>query len=179
MLGVGFIQIDFLGLKISIAKKMKQRFDAVDEALDDHLLSINENTNEIQTNYEAICELDAKIEKIAQRMDEMQMHFKRAIKYDDTFSDFSHIVPLNRMEQEAFLALYTADGLTFSELAMAVNVTEPIAKRIAAGMIRKGVPVRRELKGNIPAIALDPDFKDLQAKENLIEIDSSVLKKVA
>lgn len=166
------IHVNFLGIKVEISslkKTIKERFAKTDEALEDHLLSINENTNEIQTNYEYLCEMDSKMDKLSQRLDEMQMLLQE--KHE------SALIPLNRMEQKAFLALYTHDVLTFSELSMQIGLTEPIMKRVVAHLIRKGVPVKRELKGNSPALMLDPDFKDLQAKEQVVELDPAIVAK--
>lgn len=177
--GLIAININFLGFKISITSKInkiEQRIDVIDEAVDDHLQSINENTNEIQANYENICELESKMEKLTQRMEEMQMLLKESVKTTHTFDDFSNIIPLNRVEQQAFFALYTDDVLTFSELAVKLSATEQIARRVIASMIRKGIPMQRELKGAVPAVSIEQKFKELQAKENIIGLDSAIVE---
>ena len=117
------------------------------------------------------------MEKQTQKIEELNMLLRQGVK-NNAFTDFSTIMPLNSKEQETFLALYTNDILTFPELAVKLNTTEPIARRILGNLVRKGIPLERELKGSTPGFSLNPDFKDLQAKENILDIDASVIRKV-
>ena len=56
---------------------LKDAFNVVREELDDHREAINQSTNEIQTNYEYLCKLDSKIEKLGERIDELTMFIKQ------------------------------------------------------------------------------------------------------
>lgn len=55
-----------------IKKELKKNLSSVRDEFEDHLEAINENTNEIQSNYEFLCELDSKIEKLNEIIDKMQ-----------------------------------------------------------------------------------------------------------
>ena len=50
-------------------------FSQIKDEFEDHLTTINENTNEIQANYELVCNIDQKLNKLAERMDEMELCF--------------------------------------------------------------------------------------------------------
>ena len=51
---------------------MKKDIEKIKQALDDHLSGINENTAEIQALFDYIHDLEVKLEKMAQRLDNMQ-----------------------------------------------------------------------------------------------------------
>ena len=53
--------------------KLKNQVEELKEQTEDHFHSINENTNEIQSNYEFSLEVDEKINKLAERIDEISM----------------------------------------------------------------------------------------------------------
>ena len=65
-----------IGLKKEIQKvndSLKLSFKKIKQELDSYLDTINQNTNEIQSNYEFLIELDKKIENISDRLDEITM----------------------------------------------------------------------------------------------------------
>ena len=53
--------------------KLKATFNKIKEEFEDHLDSINENTNEIHSNYEYMCELDSKIEKVNENLQNLRL----------------------------------------------------------------------------------------------------------
>jgi len=57
----------------NIGVNVKSAFKTIREEFEDHLDAINENTNEIQANYEHMCELESKVEKVNARLDEIQL----------------------------------------------------------------------------------------------------------
>ena len=60
--------------------KLKATFTKIKEEFEDHLDSINENTNEIHSNYEYLCELDSKIEKLNEKLEEIMMFMQHLSK---------------------------------------------------------------------------------------------------
>jgi DNA repair exonuclease SbcCD ATPase subunit len=109
---------------LSIVDKLQHKHKQLEEQLDDHLQSINENTNEIQANYEYLCELDMKIEKLTERLDEIFMflgwHAKNG--YDIRLEPS----PLTESEQQVFMVLYTQDdnNITYKDIAAKLNLSE-------------------------------------------------------
>ena len=82
-----------------IAEGIRKAFKVVKTELDDHLDAINQNTAEAQANQGWLSELDAKINKLSERLDEIELLINpdRARKMD---------VKLTPREQEVFMALY-------------------------------------------------------------------------
>jgi len=54
-------------------KKIKASFKKIRTEMDDHLDAINENTNELVSVADYIAELEAKIVKLGERLDEAEM----------------------------------------------------------------------------------------------------------
>ena len=52
---------------------MKKVLAEIKDELNDHLDAINHSTNEISSNYEYLCEIDFKINKLAERLDQLQL----------------------------------------------------------------------------------------------------------
>ena len=64
-----------LSSTIGAAERLKGVFSDVKEELEDHLTAINENTNEISANYEYLCEIDSKMDKLNERPSFEQIPF--------------------------------------------------------------------------------------------------------
>ena len=57
-------------------KNLKQAFLKIKREFEEHLQAINENTNEIQSNYEYFCEVDGKMDKLAERIEKIQLYLQ-------------------------------------------------------------------------------------------------------
>lgn len=151
----------------SFDAKIKAAFSSVREELDDHLRTINENTNELQSNYEYICEIDAKIEKLSERLDEIQMMLTGG-------PEEVSVQPLTMREREVFLVIYSNENTTYEHIGRRVGLPESMVRHYIMNLIRKGVPVIRKLKDDQELVCLDAEFRTLQAKENIVGINESM-----
>ena len=57
----------------ALSSTIKLAFSEIHDEFQEHLESINENTTEIQSNYTYLCELDNKIAKLNERIDEIHL----------------------------------------------------------------------------------------------------------
>jgi hypothetical protein len=151
---------------------LKGAFSTVKEELDDHREAINENSNEIGANYELLMKLDAKMDKLSERLDDMQLMIEnqsgREVKRPT--------IELTKTEQKVFLMLYTAsDALSCSELSDRSGIREDIVSEVIEGLIGKGISIVHEFRKRLALVRLDKDFKENHAKRNLVRIDGSVL----
>ena len=140
---------------------MKHEIEQIKDILEEHLPAINENTAEIQSLFDYLHSLDVKVDKMIQRLDLMQINqpFER------------NISPLNQNEKKVFLVLYTAESpLNVSEVAARSFIQEAIAQEILTSLISKGIPMIRSYFNSQLFLKLDPQFKELQAKENLLNL---------
>jgi len=159
-------------------KQLHQAFSQIKEEFDDHLTSINQNTNEIQSNYELILVLEQKINKLAERIDKIQLFLQKfglPLEEKQTFKP----VNLSKREQEVFLVIYTKEELkgtvTYLDIARYTGLTEDLVASYVSNMIRKGVPIIKKYINNQVHLSLDPRFKAVQAKENILQLEQKTL----
>lgn len=156
-------------------KAIKEAFSKIKVELEDHLDTINENTKEIESNYNYISEVETKIEKLNEKMDEILMFLNNNQELKQKK------IKLTFREQEVFLVLYTAHDnlkLTFSSIAQRLGLTEELVKEYINSIIQKGIPLIKKYRNNITFISLDPKFKHIQAKNNLVDIDGNLRKEI-
>lgn len=154
-----------------MAEAIRKAFKAVKIELDDHLEAINQNTAEIQANQGFLTDLDAKINKIAERLDDLELliHPEKYRKRD---------VKLTPREQEVFMSLYLGKEFSTSQVAKQLGFTEDMAETYLFNLLSKGVPVRRELVDDVVVFSLDPEFKDVQTRRNVLDIDPRIAKQL-
>lgn len=151
-------------------EKLKEAFKKIKTELDDHLQSINENTNEIQANFEYNIKLEEKIEKLNEKLEELMI-----IKPKKEHKK----IKLTLREQEVFLILYTTnDYVNYAQIARKLGFTTQLTSSYCTNLIEKGIPILKRYVNKQAQVKLDPGFKELQAKENLINIDRRVADSV-
>lgn len=142
---------------------MKKEFKQVRQDLEEHLSAINENTLEIQALLDYLQEMETKLDKFGQRLDQLQLK--------DPSSEKPFVSPLDQLEKKIFLVLYTEEEpLTFREIAAKANLPDALVPEAISSLVQKGVPLHRSSFNNRLFFKLDPRFKELQAKENLVNL---------
>ena len=150
----------------------KAEFLKIKHQLDEHLQAINENTNEISANYEYICGIEHKLDRLSERIDYMHMYLETsgtAAKRNDF-----DVRRLDRREQEVFLVIYTLeeekDSVTYEDIASRLNISEHLAGNYVTSLIEKGIPIIKRYFNSKPHLRLDPEFKTLQTKANILQL---------
>ena len=153
-------------LSQEVIRKLRISFRRVETELNDHLDSINSNTNEIQSIYELLTELEEKMEKMSSRIDDLNLKLEPKKK---KILDF-RIEPLTKREKEVFFALYSSsEQSTYRDLSKKTGLEEVMIQEYITNLIAKGIPLTKKFKNNQIFIELDREFKEIQAKENLIK----------
>lgn len=146
---------------------------ALREELDDHRDAINENTNEIQANFEHIRSVEEKLDKLQARLEELFL-----IVTGRSSGQKEGIKPLTRREQEVFQALYVVgEGVPFvsyKQLARKLGISEALVSAFITQLIEKGVPVIKKYDNGVVFVQLEPKFRQRQAKEVIIGLNSSL-----
>lgn len=155
-------------------KAFRQGFTKINHEFEEHLQAINENSNEIAANYEYICEIESKLDKLSERVDKIQMYLEYgSANFVAKRSSFD-VKKLNRREQEVFLVIYTLEeekgSLTYEYIAEKLNISKELAGSYVTSLIEKGVPIIKRYINSKPYLRLDPEFKTLQAKENILQL---------
>ncbi|MCK4589955.1 MAG: winged helix-turn-helix domain-containing protein [Nanoarchaeota archaeon] len=134
------------------------------EEFDEHLAGINDNTQEIQSNFTFLLELDSKIDKIAQRLDKIELILTEKPQKID-------LKPLNQPEKQVFCVLYTEEApLTYEDISNKTGLSSALVREYISALIEKGIPLTKSYYQGRPFLKLDPSFKEIQAKENLVNL---------
>ena len=139
-----------------------KRFSEIKAQFEEHLLSINENTSEIQVLFDYLQDMETKMEKLQQRLDQIQMQAP---------ASKAKIMPLTSLEKKVFLVLYTEDTpISFEEIAERSGLKITLARECVSAIIGKGIPMQRSYVNNQLFIKIDHEFKEVQAKENIVNL---------
>ncbi|MCB9361831.1 hypothetical protein H6504_00205 [Candidatus Woesearchaeota archaeon] len=166
-------------------EKLKKAFESIKDEFSDHLEAINANTNEIQSNYEQLCDLDIKIEKLNERIDEVQLMLsqlisEREIRVTHRTEEY-HIGRLTKREKEIFLLIYELEEkgqTTYEELAKKGGYTSSLMMAYVANLVAKGIPIQKRYVNNTAMLSLEPKFKEYQTKHNIVDINAEISEKV-
>lgn len=162
------------------ANDLREIFSEIRDEFEDHLTAINENTGEIQANYEALSELDSKIDRLGERLDKIELFLKGEGFKADEEPKFN-IPKLTKNEQEAFLILYTHEEkgpISYEELARKLCLTEELAASYVQSLVAKGVPIHKRYITNRAFVRLDKNFKHLQTKKNILKISQTIIPNI-
>ncbi len=152
-----------------VEKGIEQGFSKVKDEMTEHLDAINQNTTELTATYQYIGSLEAKLEKLNERIDELTL----AVKGSETV-DYS--IDLNLREQEVFLALYmSAEPLCIEEMAKQLGLTADLIGVYINKLVLKGVPLLRKSVNELTFFSLEANFKNVQARKNVVEVSESVI----
>ena len=160
-----------------LTSKLQIAFSQVHMEFEDHLDTINENTNEIQSNYKFMCEIDNKITKLNEKIDNIHMILSKLTgKKIKKIKQFEDIDPLTTKEKNIFLNLYTEEEpVSYSFLARKMSMPVSLLRQYISNLIEKGIPIQKIYKNTLPYILLDKRFKNLQAKKNILKIEQKIL----
>jgi len=135
------------------------------QSFSEHLSAINENTSELQSFFDHLNEIEQKLEKTSQRLDnlELQNHLKTTSK--------PYILPLNNTEKKLFLVIYTEDKpLNCWEISQKSGIPLSVIREYISSISQKGIPLNRSFQDSQTFYRLDPKFRDWQAKHNIINL---------
>lgn len=151
---------------------LRRSFHEVRVEMDDHLDAINQNSSEVQALHTFLEQVNAKVDKLSDRIDEL------SFVLNPEKTDFSQI-RLTRQEQEVFLVLYGLEGpLTPEQVGRKLGLSRQLAAQYLYNLQLKGVPmVARNWKGEL-FYSLDLKFKDLQARKNVLYIPAGVREQI-
>ena len=154
--------------------ELHDAFSQIKDEFEDHLTAVNENTNEIQANYELVCNIDQKLNKLAERLDRIDLFLQKQGMELEEKEQFKPI-RLSKREQEIFLVLYTLEevkgSVTYLDIARKVCLPGDIVASYISNMLQKGVPITKKYISNEAHLSLNPKFKARQAKENILQIE--------
>ena len=158
-------------------KILKEELKQLKEQNEDHLTSINENTNEIQANYEYYVEFESKMDRIAERIDEISMMVGLQKNQKNP-----EIPKLTTVEKEVFLALYTLceqqEYASYKDISKTVNLSETLVMHYITILIEKGVPIIKTYSNKKARLKMSSYFKTLQTKKDILRINEDLSQQI-
>jgi ABC-type transporter Mla subunit MlaD len=136
---------------------LKDALKEIRDELDEHLDALNQNTAEISAAHEYVSELDAKIEKLAERVDALQ-----ALLLAQTNTS-GKAVRLTPREEDIFKVLINvSEPLTSVEIGRRSGLTGDLVAQTLFCLKQKGIPVLAQTLSEETFYALDAQFREAQ-----------------
>ncbi|MEK6961529.1 MAG: hypothetical protein AABX47_10260 [Nanoarchaeota archaeon] len=144
---------------------------SIREELDDHRQAINENTEEVGSNFDFLVEIAKKVDSISERLDALQLQVSKC-KVEPQFQ----VGSLTNREKQVFSAIYslTEDDpeVGYHQISSKMGSSEVLVAGYISNLIEKGVPVKKRYVGKAVKLSLDAKFRQEQAKANLVHLDA-------
>ncbi len=156
----------------AVRLQIKRAFDKIKLQFEEHLEAINENTNEIQSNYHMLKELDEKVEVLREKVEAVQLHLSRVSPDFEYKNDVPFdIQPLSINEKRLLQVLLAADNfLSYGELAKAMNLSISLVRSYVTNLIGKGVPIIKKYINSRPLITVDEKFREIQERLDIAHL---------
>jgi hypothetical protein len=158
-----------------LSEKFKLALQSVKGQFEEHLDAINENTNEIQSNFEYLCMLDKKIDKLTEKMEEFTMLLKKEQGIVDKEFKF---LPLTKKEKDVFFALYVLcqekEFVCYKDLSRHLCESEGLVSSYITNLVEKGIPIHKKYAGKVALLSLDQEFRQQQAKKNIVGLNTKL-----
>jgi len=139
------------------------------EELDEHREVINENTGEIQTNFEFLVALDKRIDRLQDCIQELYLMVSGKEKKQYSIS------PLSAREKLVFLGVLSLTEsfphATYAQLAQHTGLSANVVGSYIARMEDKGIPFIKKRAGNNVVISFDKRFREDQIKKNIVGLE--------
>lgn len=149
-------------------KKVKEDLDKIQKEMEEHLSGINDNTSEIQSLFDYLHQIEIKLDKLSQRLDQTQLSQGNN---QPVINQKPAVIPLNQNEKKIFLVLYTEEmALSYPEIANKSQISISVVPECVSCLSSKGIPIIRTFCNDQVFIKIEPHFKEMQAKENLINL---------
>ena len=145
------------------------------QELDEHLEVINENTDEIEANFSYLINFEKKIKFLEQRLERLEKLFTQTRGTETQEQKKVKKISITDPEQEVFLLIYNSSrAIEYQELCTRLRRSETYVRYHINGLISKGIPITRHIINRKTFFALDPEFKNLQCKENIVNLSRTL-----
>jgi len=120
--------------------------------------------------------ISEKLDKLTERLERVELFLQTNDNFLVEERSFD-VKPLTTTEQQVFLVIYALEDerglVSYPELGRKTGLPSHMISEYLARLVEKGIPIIKKYVNNMPFIKLNPDFKRLQAKENVLMIDTA------
>jgi hypothetical protein len=144
------------------------------EELNDHLNAINENTDEIETNFSYLINLEKKFNLLEKKLDKI-MSMLAHVAPQDTGEKEVKRININDKEQQVFSILYDSPrALDCKQMASRLRRSETFVRYNINALLSKGIPISKHVMNRTTYFLVDPEFKELQCKQNILNLSKTL-----
>lgn len=153
-----------------LEKNIRESFKNLKLELEDHLDSINDNTNELEHFSEIIYEFDNRLNKIEDTLE----FIKNSLVNNDIKKPTGP--RLNEKESDIFQAIFRQEGepVLLASLSKEVGIPENSLKRVITAMVNKGIPIMQTNCATGKFFYLENDFREKQLKHNVLNLSTNL-----
>ncbi|MBT4387699.1 hypothetical protein HOK68_00975 [Candidatus Woesearchaeota archaeon] len=154
-----------------LEKNIRQSFKNLRLELEDHLDSINDNTNEVEYISELLCDFDNRLLKLEDSIEFIKNNL------GSTKPINKNITPLlNERETDIFLSIFRDENNTkpLSLISQEISIPENTIKKLISNIVKKGIPILQTNTAEGKFFYIDNDFKEKQLKQNVLNISTNL-----
>lgn len=157
-----------------MATETAKAIEEIRQELDEHLQAINENTSEVEINYTYLIDMNKRLKFLESKMQVFEKILSKLTSEKVTESRPNKI-KITKQEQDVFMAFYQSESaLTYQDISEALGKSESFVRYFINSLIEKGVPITKHLIKRKTYFILDPAFKELQTKKNILNIEKTL-----
>lgn len=145
------------------------------EELDDHLLSINENTQELEAQYSHMKAMDKRLKSLEEQFAKINDVLAKLMPNEMKQQQEQEKITVTAQEEKVFTALYQADSLvSYDDLTSVCDRSLSFVRSTMNRLIEKGIPVVQETVKRKTMFMLEPKFKEQQVKYGIVAIERAL-----
>lgn len=153
-------------------KNVKESFRNLKSELEDHLDSINDNTNEVEYFAELMMEFDNRLTRMENAI------FSMTSKVNQIIPDDNHprSAKLTDKEADVFQIIFRSENepVGLNDLSKQTNITENNVKKIVQNMIEKQIPIISTDTTNGRFFYVEESFREKQLKFNVLNLSTNL-----
>ncbi|MBW3013698.1 hypothetical protein KY335_00480 [Candidatus Woesearchaeota archaeon] len=157
-----------------VASEAAKAIAELREELDDHLQAINDNTAEVELNYTYLLDMNKRLKFIESKMQVFEKILSK-LTSEKICETKKAKIKISKQEQDVFMAFYHSESaLTYEDICDSMGKSESFVRCFINSLIEKGVPITKHIIKRKTYFLLDPAFREMQTKQNILNIEKTL-----
>lgn len=153
-------------------KNVKESFRNLKSELEDHLDSINDNTNEVEYFAELMMEFDNRLTRLENTIYSMTGKLNQILPDDNN----PKAAKLTDKEADIFQTIFRSENepIALNEISRQTSITENSVKKIIQNMIEKQIPIISTDTTTGRYFYVEEGFREKQLKFNVLNLSTNL-----
>ena len=119
-----------------------------------------------------MAQIESMIHKLSERLETVEIKINELNGQNQKNYNNLLNISLSPKEKEIFLYLYALKGdlSDYKKIGRTLGFSQEYVMKYVTKLIQKGIPIMKKYFDNKVYLILDSDFRNLQAKENLLKL---------